>query len=393
MLTQDQKDAIRKTVTDTKNQMVALAIAAVIAVLSIIAAGVNDAPPVAPEVPAPVPADIGGVDGQGALPGGETEPLGLPTDLDQLTDEERASIVAEPDAGTDKGVTLLEPTEPGVGGITIVTSPAWDGGKTLNAGWAYSSGALHKAWDVGTAIGNPLYAAFNGKVVGASDGVKNNKWGHNPGSGSPSNWLLLCRVQPKGTPFAGKTVVLYYQHLSPGLKVKRGQNVKLGQRVATAGNSGFSTGPHTHFAATVSPYGCSNYTQSRAAWVRYLYLNDSSRTVFAPNKAWRRAAGKTITLSKIQPGAKPVVKLSNLKIRKRNSNVKRLQIGLRSRGAAYRKLNPSGATGGYYSETVRMTAKWQRAQGWRGRDADGRIGCTGLKRLNKANGSKWTVKC
>ncbi|MFZ1361469.1 MAG: peptidoglycan-binding domain-containing protein [Candidatus Nanopelagicales bacterium] len=90
---------------------------------------------------------------------------------------------------------------------------------------------------------------------------------------------------------------------------------------------------------------------------------------------------------------KPVVKLSNVRVGKRNAQVKRVQTALRNRGAAYRKLNRSGATGYYGTQTRNMVQRYQRSLGFKGRDADGRIGCTSLKRLNKANGLKWTVKC
>jgi peptidoglycan hydrolase-like protein with peptidoglycan-binding domain len=63
------------------------------------------------------------------------------------------------------------------------------------------------------------------------------------------------------------------------------------------------------------------------------------------------------------------VSLSNLRWGIQHNDVKAYQKALRAKGFA--KLNPSGVTGFYGAETKAMTAAFQRAQGWRGDDADG----------------------
>jgi murein DD-endopeptidase len=56
----------------------------------------------------------------------------------------------------------------------------------------------------------------------------------------------------------GNSNILFYEHLTPGsIKVKPGQQVKKGDKIATLGFTGQSTGPHLHFhvANANSPLG------------------------------------------------------------------------------------------------------------------------------------------
>lgn len=356
MLTQDQIDKIKALWQSTGKRTTAVIVGAIIATLTILTVSLTGEAPVAPEKPAPLPAGTG-VDG-----GGEGD------------------AVAVPDAGPDSNAALIEQPD-GIGGEVYLTSPVWKGSQRLNAGQRYPSGGWHNAWDIGIWRGTKLYSPFAGKVVGSNDGVPNQPVGV---MRSNSNWLLICYKLKDG-----REATLYYQHLSPGLKVKRGQTVKAGQYVANSGNTGRTTGDHLHLAAQWLRSGqkCSTMTQAQALSSRYDYLNRGNPPgMFAPSKLWT-------TYKPTATKAKPVVKLSNVRVGKKNSQVKRVQTGLRNRGAAYRKLNPSGATGYYGTQTKRMVQRYQRSLGFRGRDADGRIGCTSLKRLNKANGSKWAVKC
>lgn len=149
--------------------------------------------------------------------------------------------------------------------------PPFSGTFTITTGWQYSSGALHAATDYGTPIGTQLYAIRDGTVADCNDGVANNAPGVNPGTGADSNWVLLWVHNDNGDP---RTV--YYQHMSPGLNVKKGQAVEAGRLLGHTGNSGNSTGPHFHVAVTEGH-----------TFERYLYMdNGGALAVFPPANLW-----------------------------------------------------------------------------------------------------------
>ena len=123
--------------------------------------------------------------------------------------------------------------------------PAWQGDRPINAGYLYSSGAMHAAYDVGMPIGTPLYAPFDAVVKEMVNGVSNNPPGTNPGSGSPSNYRLLWSQD-------GKPRTVYFQHMNNGVPdgIKVGAKIKKGTKIGTSGNTGNSTGPHLHLAVS-----------------------------------------------------------------------------------------------------------------------------------------------
>ena len=156
-----------------------------------------------------------------------------------------------------------------------VRTLALDHGETevrLNAGWEYSNGSAHRAWDLGVWRGTPVYAPRAAWVVGSHNGVPNDL------GGSASNWVLLCRDVPNIGP-----TLAYFQHLSPGYIISRGL-VPAGGLLGLSGNSGHSSGDHLHYASGRSPQSCASITQARAEAIRYNYLNDHSTTVFAPSR-------------------------------------------------------------------------------------------------------------
>ncbi|MNM99562.1 Murein DD-endopeptidase MepM [compost metagenome] len=95
---------------------------------------------------------------------------------------------------------------------------------------------MHAGRDIGGSIGDPVYAAANGKVVDT---------GYNSARG---NFITISH--PSGL----KT---NYMHLSKIL-TKVGATVKQGDTIAELGSTGRSTGPHLHIevvknGSTVDP--------------------------------------------------------------------------------------------------------------------------------------------
>ena len=104
--------------------------------------------------------------------------------------------------------------------------------------YGYDSGGSpnpHAGIDYGIPIGTPVRAAASGTVRawGNTDAV--------PGCYSFGKWILIDHAGGISTA---------YLHLSD-IRVTKGQSVSVGDTIAFSGNSGYSTGPHLHFAAYI----------------------------------------------------------------------------------------------------------------------------------------------
>jgi hypothetical protein len=97
--------------------------------------------------------------------------------------------------------------------------------------------------------GVPVLAVANGTIAAIHDGVPDN---HPPDvtanlsqADRPGNYVILN---------IGRGEFAFYGHLKPSsILVKVGQEVAAGQRLASVGNTGNSTGPHLHFHLTGGP--------------------------------------------------------------------------------------------------------------------------------------------
>lgn len=89
----------------------------------------------------------------------------------------------------------------------------------------------HTGVDIGDHIGQPIYAAANGKVIRSG-------WN----KGGYGNYIIIDH---------GNGIQTLYGHAS-ALLVEEGQVVSRGEQIAKIGSTGRSTGPHLHFEVRVS---------------------------------------------------------------------------------------------------------------------------------------------
>ncbi len=98
------------------------------------------------------------------------------------------------------------------------------------------NGSGHNGIDFGIPVGTAIYSAADGKVVGTGNsdlacaGVSYGKW------------ILIRHNNGLST---------LYAHLS-SIDVSQGQTVASGAKIASSGNTGYSTGPHLHFTVYAS---------------------------------------------------------------------------------------------------------------------------------------------
>ena len=245
----------------------------------------------------------------------------------------------------------------------------WDGRQRLNAGWRYSSGNPHFAWDVGTAMGTPLYAIGDGVVVDCNDGVRDQPPGVPAGSGAPSNWIVLKFAYPKQSRYAGKTGYAYYQHLRKGgVLVSKGQHVKAGDRIALSGNSGNTTGPHLHLVILKPGHVMD-------AGSRYAYLNNPDMVAWQPRVAWKATkygVHYTVYVSKLREG------------QKNSASVKVLRRALIKRGFLIPAAGLSADKPGndFTPKATAAVKKWQKKHNY---TPDGRLTLEQARRFFRNN--------
>ncbi len=150
-------------------------------------------------------------------------------------------------------------------------------------------------------FGAEVLAVADGRVSGLTDGLPENA-GNNPAS---ERNVTLDNI-------TGNSIVLdlgqgrfaLYAHLQPGsLRVKVGDQVKIGQVLARLGNTGNSDAPHLHFQLmdANSPLGAEGIPYELTTFTELGVLNDPA--VWEEGKAWRP-----------DPGVTPVVRHRELPI-------------------------------------------------------------------------------
>jgi murein DD-endopeptidase MepM/ murein hydrolase activator NlpD len=153
-----------------------------------------------------------------------------------------------------------------VGGpMTYVTSPAHadTGGLIWPASGVVSQNAAeHNASEsefaidiASNAANNPVVAAATGVVVVASTGGNSQCHSANAASNGLGNYITLRHQSANGTTYTT------YAHLASE-QVGSGQGVAQGQQIGIMGNTGCSTGQHTHFAVSTCQgyFNCSEWS-------------------------------------------------------------------------------------------------------------------------------------
>ncbi|WP_044506697.1 M23 family metallopeptidase [Gordonia sp. KTR9] len=155
--------------------------------------------------PAPPPAPKIALPDNVKLPAG----LVLPPEIDDL-----ARDVLPP--------SVFTPGNPGIPGIKTAVKPV---SGTVTSGYGPRWGTHHNGVDIANKVGTPIYAVTDGVVLESG-----------PASGF-GQWVRV--KQDDGT-------VGVFGHVDQSF-VRPGQKVRAGERIATVGNRGQSTGPHLHY--------------------------------------------------------------------------------------------------------------------------------------------------
>ena len=99
------------------------------------------------------------------------------------------------------------------------------------------------ALDFAADIGTPVFAARAGTVMQVEAGFRASGLAFGD-YGTRANFIRLLHDDG--------SMALYAHLAADGVQVRIGQQVQAGQRIGLSGNTGFSTGPHLHFAVQVN---------------------------------------------------------------------------------------------------------------------------------------------
>ncbi len=164
---------------------------------------------------------------QRALPGrGEYLLARLPADIPLSL---RLAAVPGPSGAQPEGVVYRYP----------LLRPRIRIGQAPEGEFSHADDENRYAIDFAAPIGTPVIAARAGTVMQVED-----RFGDQPGLLDEANFVRV--LHPDGS-------MAVYAHLQRGsLQVMPGQRVEADQLLAHSGNSGYSSGPHLHFAVQVN---------------------------------------------------------------------------------------------------------------------------------------------
>lgn len=139
-----------------------------------------------------------------------------------LSDKNNEALVCFNVTGVKKGAALSRASQK----VTLFT-PALG---TITSNFGMRWGKQHKGIDIGAAMGAPIYAAWDGKIITAhyEDGYGN-----------------VIKIQHSNG------IETVYGHCS-FIGVHEGEYVKKGDKIGEVGSTGNSTGPHLHFEVRIN---------------------------------------------------------------------------------------------------------------------------------------------
>jgi hypothetical protein len=221
--------------------------------------------------------------------------------------------------------------------------------KNMNrtAGWRYSSGTLHAAFDYGVDLHTPVFAVRPGKILKVVDNIPNLDKDVDGQPNTPANFIL------QGIKFKGDKATVIYAHLSPHVLVNQGDQVDEGQQIALSGHNGHSEGPHLHISA-VTGHATHNFPEldglASAAMQPTTGLASNGSTIFPPSRVFGREKFNELDAGDIV--------LEELTFRTKDSDtVRRLQQrlnGIHLEGGAELRVS-----GDYTKMTRDEVIKWQ----------------------------------
>ena len=118
----------------------------------------------------------------------------------------------------------------------------WHVGQGFHGGWSHNDEQNEYAIDIVVPEGTPVLAARAGTVMQVESGF--DKAGASRKYAERANLVRILHDDG--------TMALYAHLQENGVYVKPGQRVSVGQQIAASGNTGFSSGPHLHFAVQVN---------------------------------------------------------------------------------------------------------------------------------------------
>lgn len=101
---------------------------------------------------------------------------------------------------------------------------------TITSRYGYRSSDFHTGIDIANPVGTPIYSAADGTVIFSGD------------RGTYGRTVIIQH---------DNNMITYYAHCDK-LLVQEGDNVKLGDQIATIGLTGRTTGPHVHFEVRIN---------------------------------------------------------------------------------------------------------------------------------------------